>query len=161
MGWQALRPWRRSNDTPTDGISPIAGTATGPQFGSNDVYIYFAGIFQQMMNAAVADDIPMSAAFRVSVPNSPGGKPVRTDSGAVIDMNYWINRVLGPGGTGGSLNVAIANAAMYCVGFDFGLSEVENGTTGPFTNFSDPNVQLLNQSNAMVEAGFTEGTTID
>ena len=103
----------------------------------------------------------MSAAFRVSVPNSPGGRPVRTDSGAVVDMNYWINRVLGPGGTGGSLNVAVANAAMYCIGFDFGLSEVENGTTGPFTNFADSNVQLLNQSNAMAEAGFTEGTTID
>ena len=51
----------------------------------------------------------------------------------------------------------MANAAMYGIGFDFGLSEVENGITGPFTNFNDSSVQLINQSNAMTEAGFNEG----
>ncbi len=47
---------------------------------------------------------------------------------------------LGPSGTGGSLNVALANAAMYAIGFDYRLAEVENGMQRTFTNFYDPNV---------------------
>jgi len=131
---------------------------TGQQFGSNDVFIDFAGIFQTVNSTAFASNVPISADFAVQSPNAAGARPSRLDTGGIIDVNYWVNRVLGPGGTGGSLNVALANAALYAIGWDFGLSEVENGTTGPFSNFGDPNVQLLNQSNAMVEGGFLESS---
>ena len=128
-----------------------------PQSGSDDVYLIFAGLFQNVMNTAVPLDLPISAEFAASVPNAAGGKPDRLDSAGVIDMNYWITRVLGPGGTGGALNIALANAALYAIGWDYGLPEVENGEQGPYTNFSDPNVALINHSNAMVEGGDNEG----
>ena len=102
-------------------------------------------------------EVPISGVFSENVP-TPYSRPDRLDSIAVIDANYWIDRVLGVGGTGGSLNVALANAALYSIGFGYGLSEVENGTQGPYTNFIDPNVQLINQSNAMAEAGFAENS---
>jgi hypothetical protein len=146
------------NDLPGDGISPANGTAAVPQFGSSDVYIFLGGVFNTTTGAPLL--IPISAESAISTANAQGGKPFRLDSGAEIDTNYWINRVLGAGGTGGSLNVAIANAAMYATGFDLGVSEVENGQLGPFTNFFDSNVQLLNQSNAMVEGGFNEDVFI-
>jgi hypothetical protein len=147
-----------TNNLPTDGGSPVPGTANTPQFGSDDVYVVFAGIFSvpPSSQVAVQTPVPISASFSVQAPPTPGAKPDRLDTGAIIDTSYWINRVLGPGGTGGSLNVAMANAAMYAIGWGYGLPEVENGTAGPFTNFIDPNVQLLDQSNAMVEGGFYE-----
>jgi len=146
------------NNLPTDGGSPVPGTARTPQFGSDDVYVVFAGIFSvpPSSQVAVQTPVPISTEFAVQAPPTPGAKPDRLDTGAIIDTSYWINRVLGPGGTGGSLNVAMANAAMYAIGWGYGLPEVENGTAGPFTNFIDPNVQLLDQSNAMVEGGFYE-----
>jgi hypothetical protein len=145
------------NNQPTDGGSPVGGTAFGPQYGSDDVFVYFGGIYQTFNNVAVESLIPISANFTVRVPDAAGAKPDRLDTGAVIDLNYFIHRVTDAGGTGGSLNTAVANAALYSIGLGFGLSEVENGTVGPNTNFFDPNVALINQANAMVEAGFTEG----
>ncbi len=144
------------NNLAGDGGSPVNGTATVPQGGSDDVYVYFGGLYQTVQNAAVSSLVPMSASFAVRVPDSAGGVPDRLDSGAIIDANYWIQRVLGAGGSAGSLNVALANAALYTIGWGYGLSEVENGTLGPNTNFFDPNVALVNQANAMVEAGFSE-----
>jgi hypothetical protein len=146
------------NNYAGDGGSPVNGTATTPQYGSDDVYLIFAGVFQTFNNIAVPSLIPISDDFAVQSPNTPGAKPDRMDSGAIIDTNYWISRVLGSGGTGGSLNVAMANAALYAIGWDYGVSEVDSGAGGPFTNFTDPNVTLLNQSNAMVEGGFFETT---
>jgi len=157
----------RGNDIAGDGVSPLTGSATVPQFGKNDVYVFLTGLFTTAMvngmNTAVPLDLPIDAHINVIVPQAQGvgGVPFRLDSGAMIDANYWINRVLGPGGTAGSLNVAMANAALYAIGFDLGLSEVENGTIGPFTNFFDPNVALINQANAMAEAGFTEGFSVN
>ncbi len=165
-----------NNNLPGDGGSPVDGTAAVPQYGSDDVYIFMCGLFTTVTIATVTYAqpvfLPMSSDFAVMVPNSPGGKPDRLDSGAVIDANYWIDRVLGQPssppfpplspatpvivGTGGSLNVALANAALYSIGWDYGLSEIENGTVGPNTNFFDPNIALLNQANAMVEGGATE-----
>lgn len=133
---------------------------TGQQFGKNDIYISFSGVFQTVNNVAFASNLPISAAFAVQTFPTPGAKPSRLDTGGVIDVNYWADRVLGPGGTGGSLNIALANAAMYVIGWDFGLSSVENGATGPYSNFSDPNVGLLNQSNAMAEGGLFEDAGI-
>ncbi len=148
------------NNLPGDGGSPVNGTAAVPQYGSDDVYVFFGGLFQTdtITNTAVPSLIPISAEFAVMAGPTVGvNKPDRLDSGAVIDVNYWINRVLAAGGTGGSLNVALANAALYAIGFDYGVSEVDNGLGGPYTSFFDPNIALINQSNVMQEAGFAEG----
>src|SRR5262249_15366031 len=144
---------------------------TTPQFGNVDTYIYITGLFDPTSGAplvfgaanlpAQATRVPISADFAVRTHTSLGAKPQLLDSGAVIDASYFIDRVLGPGGTGGSLNVAIANAALYAVGWNWGLPEVENGTEGPFTSFFDPNVQLINQANVMQEGGLLEGKTIN
>ncbi len=144
-----------ANDIAGDGISPTNGTAVVPQFGSADVYVFIAGLYSTTTGTPEA--VPISAEFMAGSASSPAGKPFHTDSGAIVDADYWIERVLDASGTSGSLNVAMANATMYGIGFDFGLSEVENGITGPFTNFNDSSVQLINQSNAMTEAGFNEG----
>jgi len=164
-----------ANNIPGDGRSNLDGTATVPQFGSDDAYVLLSGVFAT--GATVAPALfPISFTYNEFIPgvtNSAGGnavgsgRPQRMDTGAVIDVNYWIERVLGNGsetgtaGTGGSLNTAVANAALYAIGADFGLSEVENGVLGPNTNFFDPNIAELNQANAMVEAGFTENISIN
>ncbi len=151
--------------TPASGSTDLSNVATldalndtGQQFGKNDIFISFSGVFQTNQTTMQADpsNVPISADFAVQAPPTPGAKPSRLDTGAIIDVNYWVNRVLGAGGTGGSLNVALANAAMYAIGWDFGMPEVENGSAGPFSNFIDPNVGLINQSNAMVEGGLFE-----
>ncbi len=150
-----------TNNLPGDGGSPANGTAAVPQFGSDDVYVFFGGLFQTINNVAVAMNIPISANFKVMAgPTTGVNRPDRLDTGAVIDVNYWVNRVLGAGGTGGSLNVALANAALYAIGFGYGVSEVDNGLGGPFTSFFDPNVSLINQSNVMQEAGFAENSLL-
>ena len=86
-------------------------------------------------------------------------------SSAVLGNGFGSGTATDPGlgfsGTGGSYNIAVANASLYAIGFDYGLSETENGQPGPFTNFFDSNVTLINQASAMPEAGFTEGSTID
>ena len=40
---------------------------------------------------------------------------------------------------------------------DMDCQKLRTAAIGPDTNFFDPNVQLLNQANAMVEAGRIEG----
>lgn len=149
------------NNLPGDGGSPVNGTARVPQYGSDDVYVFFGGLFQTFtignVTVAVGSNIPISAEFAVMAgPTAGVNRPDRLDTGAVIDVNYWINRVLGAGGTGGSLNVALSNAALYAIGFGFGVSEVANGMGGPYTSYFDPNTALINQSNVMQEGGFGE-----
>ena len=144
-----------SNDIAGDGISPTNGTAVVPQFGSADVYMFIAGYYSTIPACQLLRRCPRSLRSRQPVPE-PASHSEWIPAG-MVDADYWIDRVAAASGTGSSLNVAMANAAMYTIGFDFGVSEVENGITGPFTNFNDPNVQLINQSNAMVEAGYNEG----
>src|SRR5262249_15940441 len=92
---------------PAVGASDLSNVAplhalndTGNQFGRNDVYVIFSGIFQVINNVAVQALNPISADFAVQSQVTPGAKPTRLDTGAIIDVNYWTNRVLGPGGTG-------------------------------------------------------------
>src|SRR5262249_1116436 len=58
-----------------------------------------------------------------------------------------------------SASVAIANAAMYAIGFGYGLTEVEDGFLATDNYFQDTNIQFTNQSSAMLQGGqpsFTE-----
>src|SRR5262249_17809325 len=82
------------NNVPSDGASPVPGLARTPQFGSDDVYVLFTGVFQTIMNQIVPANVPISADFAVQSAFSQGAKPDRMDSGAIVDVNYWINRVL-------------------------------------------------------------------
>jgi hypothetical protein len=152
---QVTRNLQRNNIAGDGGAPLNGGTATVPQFGSDDVYVFFGGLFQVINNIAVPSLIPISASFAVHQ-EAPGVRPDRLDGGAFIDVNYFIDSVLGATGTGGSLNVAIANAAMYAIGWSYGVSEVEDGTRGISTQYHDADTRLINQSHAMVEGGWTE-----
>ncbi|MCC7085156.1 MAG: VCBS repeat-containing protein [Pirellulales bacterium] len=129
--------------------------ATVPQFGADDVYLFFGGLYAQEDEVLIPLNIPLTAKFGVEV-ESQGSLPNRLDSGGIVDVNFWINRVLGPTGTGGTLNTAMANAAMYITGWDYGLVEVEDGKRGQYTQYFDSDTRLIDQSSAMVEAGWTE-----
>lgn len=143
----------QSNNTSDEG-----GSATVPQFGSDDIYIFVTGTFIDPGGIITPLLTPMSATFGVNF-ESIFSPPNRSDAGAIIDVNYWIDRVAGAVGTGHSLNTALYNAAMYTIGWGYGLSEIENGKQGPFTHFVNKDIELLNRSSAMLEAGFTEFTT--
>ncbi len=145
-----------NNTAANAGLSPGAAGANTPQYGSNDIYIFFGGLYTNVMGAAVPLDIPMSADFAVDVPNSQAGVPQRMDTGGIVDVNAFMNQVLGGINPAGSLNVAMANAAMYIIGWDLGLAAVENGASGPFTNYSDTNVALINQASGMIEGGYQQ-----
>ncbi|HZZ28749.1 MAG TPA: VCBS repeat-containing protein [Pirellulales bacterium] len=163
-----------NNQVGTIGAPAGDASATVLQYGSDDVYLFIGAEYTLVNNIPVPVFDSISADFAVNV-TTPFSQPNRLDSGAIIDASYFLQRVLGNGsgtgtptdpglgfgGTGGSYNIALANASLYAIGWDYGLSEVENGTPGPFTNFFDPNVQLVNQAGAMQEAGFTEGFFIN
>jgi hypothetical protein len=158
------------NNLTGDFGAPAAGTATIPQFGSDDVYVYIVGLFQvvPMSNPATAEPIeqlngafPISTAFKVNVP-APFSVPNRVDTGAVIDANYFLEQAVLEqqlGVPNASASVAIANAAMYAIGFGYGLTEVEDGFLATDNYFQDTNIQFTNQSSAMLQGGqpsFTE-----